>query len=177
MVRRVRVAVAAAVPSEMRRSPAAIVWAPAAAPAEREAAAERERLRIVREAEEAEARAAAALLAEQERVAEAEHRRLEAERRAENERRATEAREEAARIRGHEAAIAQIKALADFGGTQMSSEQIKALKAAHSIEATPQRDRQKHSAAEEPITARIRRRTEGISASEHVTDSDAAPEA
>ena len=37
---------------------------------------------------------------------------------------------------------------------------IKALKAAHSIEATPQRVRQKQSSAEEPVTARIRRRTE-----------------
>jgi N12 class adenine-specific DNA methylase len=35
---------------------------------------------------------------------------------------------------------------------------IKALIAAHSIEAVPQRDRPKHSTAEEPITARIRRR-------------------
>jgi Helicase conserved C-terminal domain len=40
------------------------------------------------------------------------------------------------------------------------AEKIKALKAAHSIEATPQRARQKHSSAEEPVTARIRRRTE-----------------
>ena len=40
------------------------------------------------------------------------------------------------------------------------AEKIKALKAAHSIEATPQRVRQKHSTAEEPVTARIRRRTE-----------------
>src|ERR1019366_6961983 len=38
--------------------------------------------------------------------------------------------------------------------------QIKALKVAHNIEATPQRVRQKHSSAEEPITARIRRRAE-----------------
>ena len=36
------------------------------------------------------------------------------------------------------------------------AERIKALKAANTIEATPQRDRQKHSSAEEPITARIR---------------------
>ena len=40
------------------------------------------------------------------------------------------------------------------------AENIKALKAANSIEATPQRARQKHSSAEEPITARIRRRVE-----------------
>ena len=57
------------------------------------------------------------------------------------------------------------------------SEQIKALKAANTIEATPQRDRSKHSAAEEPITARIRRRTEAVPASDPVTESDAAPEA
>jgi len=37
---------------------------------------------------------------------------------------------------------------------------IKALKSAHNIEATPQRIRQKQSSAEEPVTARIRRRTE-----------------
>jgi hypothetical protein len=43
---------------------------------------------------------------------------------------------------------------------------IKAIKAANSIEVTPQRDRQKHSTAEEPITARIRRRKEAIPASE-----------
>jgi len=40
------------------------------------------------------------------------------------------------------------------------AEQIKALKAAHTIEATPQRVGQKHSSAEEPVTARIRRRAE-----------------
>ena len=57
------------------------------------------------------------------------------------------------------------------------SEQIKAIKAANTIEATPQRDRQKHSSAEEPITARIRRRTEAGSASDLVTESDVAPEA
>jgi hypothetical protein len=39
------------------------------------------------------------------------------------------------------------------------AEQIKALKAANMIEAAPDRDRQKQSTAEEPITARIRRRT------------------
>jgi N12 class adenine-specific DNA methylase len=37
---------------------------------------------------------------------------------------------------------------------------IKALKAANSIEATPQRARQKQAAAEEPVTSRIRRRQE-----------------
>jgi len=38
------------------------------------------------------------------------------------------------------------------------ADQIKALKAAHTVEATPQRARQKHSCAEEPVTSRIRRR-------------------
>ncbi len=52
---------------------------------------------------------------------------------------------------------------------------IKALKAAHSIEATPQRVRQKHSSAEEPVTARIRRRTEAVHASEPVIQPEAAP--
>jgi N12 class adenine-specific DNA methylase len=49
----------------------------------------------------------------------------------------------------------------DEAGPNVSelAEKIKALKAAHSIEATPQRARQKHSSAEEPVTARIRRRT------------------
>ncbi len=40
------------------------------------------------------------------------------------------------------------------------AETIKALKSANNIEATPQRARQKHLIAEEPITARIRRRVE-----------------
>jgi hypothetical protein len=57
------------------------------------------------------------------------------------------------------------------------SERIKSLKAAHNIEAIPQRDRQKHSCAEEPITARIRRRTGAGSASNLVIESDVAPEA
>ena len=54
------------------------------------------------------------------------------------------------------------------------AEKIKALKAAHSIEATPQRVRQKHSSAEEPVTARIRRRTEAVPASEAAVVADAA---
>jgi hypothetical protein len=57
------------------------------------------------------------------------------------------------------------------------SEQIKAIKSANTIESTPQRDRQKHSSAEEPVTARIRRRTEAVPASDPVTESDVAPEA
>jgi hypothetical protein len=39
------------------------------------------------------------------------------------------------------------------------AERIKALKSTNTMEATPQRDRQKQSSAEEPSTARIRRRT------------------
>ncbi|HXE54441.1 MAG TPA: DEAD/DEAH box helicase family protein [Tepidisphaeraceae bacterium] len=45
-------------------------------------------------------------------------------------------------------------------------EQIKALKAANTIEGTPQRARQKHTSAEEPVTARIRRRSESMPASD-----------
>ena len=52
------------------------------------------------------------------------------------------------------------------------AERIKALKAAHSIEATPQRVRQKHSSAEEPVTARIRRRTEAVPASDPAIQPD-----
>jgi hypothetical protein len=46
------------------------------------------------------------------------------------------------------------------------AERIKSLKAEHSIEAAPQRVLQKHSSAEEPVTARIRRRTEALPASD-----------
>jgi hypothetical protein len=42
------------------------------------------------------------------------------------------------------------------------AERIKAIKAAHTVEATPQRIRQKHASAEEPVTARIRRRQEAL---------------
>jgi hypothetical protein len=56
------------------------------------------------------------------------------------------------------------------------SERIKAIKAANSLEPTPERDRQKHSSAEEPITASIRRRTAGLSASSPASDPDVAPD-
>jgi hypothetical protein len=64
----------------------------------------------------------------------------------------------------------------DDAGPSVSelAEKIKALKAAHSIESTPQRVRQKQSTAEEPVTARIRRRTEAIPASGEATQPDAA---
>ena len=54
------------------------------------------------------------------------------------------------------------------------AEKIKAIKAANNIEATPQRARQKHSSAEEPITARIRRRTEGNSVADAAIQPDVA---
>ena len=54
------------------------------------------------------------------------------------------------------------------------AEKIKALKAAHSIEATPQRVRQKQLSAEEPVTRRIRRRTEAPAVSEPAIQPDVA---
>jgi hypothetical protein len=57
------------------------------------------------------------------------------------------------------------------------AERIKALKAGNKVEAAPQRIGQRQSSAEEPITARIRRRTEAVPASNVVTHSDAAPHA
>jgi len=53
---------------------------------------------------------------------------------------------------------------------------IKALKAAHTIDATPPRARTKHSAAEEPVTARIRKRQEANYASGHPVEGDVSPE-
>ncbi len=54
------------------------------------------------------------------------------------------------------------------------AEKIKALKAAHSIESAPQRIRQKQISAEEPVTARIRRRTEAVPVSDAAIQSDAS---
>ncbi len=54
------------------------------------------------------------------------------------------------------------------------ADKIKALKAAHNIEAAPLRARQKHSTAEEPVTARIRRRVQAVPASPPI-ESDAVP--
>jgi hypothetical protein len=54
------------------------------------------------------------------------------------------------------------------------AEKVKALKAANTIEGTPQRARQKHSTAEEPITARIRRRTAANAVSDEAARHDAA---
>jgi hypothetical protein len=52
------------------------------------------------------------------------------------------------------------------------AEKIKALKAANTIEATPQRVRQKQSTAEEPVTARIRRRHETNPAPDQAAEQD-----
>jgi len=52
------------------------------------------------------------------------------------------------------------------------AEKIKALKASHSIEATPQRVRLKHSSAEEPVTARIRRRQEANDTTDQAVEQD-----
>jgi cell pole-organizing protein PopZ len=64
----------------------------------------------------------------------------------------------------------------DEAGPSVSdlAERIKALKAANTIEAMPQRARQKQSSAEEPVTARIRRKTEALPASDSAIDPDAA---
>jgi hypothetical protein len=72
-------------------------------------------------------------------------------------------------------ATAELQADATRPTASQLAERIKALKSAYTIDATPQRERQKHSTAEEPITARIRRRTEAFSASEPMVP-PAAPE-
>jgi len=54
------------------------------------------------------------------------------------------------------------------------AEKIRTLKATHSIEATPQRIRQKQISAEEPVTARIRRRTEATAVSDPAIQPDAS---
>jgi hypothetical protein len=56
------------------------------------------------------------------------------------------------------------------------ADRVKALKAANTIEATPQRDRQKRLTAEEPITARIRKRQEANSESDHPVEQDVSTE-
>jgi len=53
------------------------------------------------------------------------------------------------------------------------AEKIKALKVTNSIEAAPQRVRQKQVTAEEPITARIRRRAESLPLSDTATEAEA----
>jgi N12 class adenine-specific DNA methylase len=56
------------------------------------------------------------------------------------------------------------------------AEKVKALKAANTIEVTPQRVKSKQATAEEPITARIRKRQEANSASDHPVEGDVSPE-
>ena len=57
------------------------------------------------------------------------------------------------------------------------AEKIRTLKAAHSIEATPQCIRQTQFSAEEPVTARIRRRTEAIQSNVSASVSETSPPA
>ncbi len=57
------------------------------------------------------------------------------------------------------------------------AEQIKALKAGHNVEPTPERSSKPTVSAEEPVTARIRRRTEAVSASDPAMHPDAASSA
>jgi len=56
------------------------------------------------------------------------------------------------------------------------AEQINALKAENSIEAAPQRVRQQHASAEEPVTARIRRRSEAMPVSDSAANAAVSPE-
>jgi hypothetical protein len=76
-------------------------------------------------------------------------------------------------LKGGLSAAAQVQADKTKPTASELAERIKSLKAANSIEATPQRVRQKQSSAEEPITARIRRRTKVV----HADDPAIQPEA
>ncbi len=94
----------------------------------------------------------------------------------------------------HEAYLAELTSLRDGLKAKLSAgnqetvegkastaadlaDRIKALKAANTIEAAPQRARRKHSAAEEPITARIRRRQEENAIADPTVGTDATPAA
>jgi cell pole-organizing protein PopZ len=55
------------------------------------------------------------------------------------------------------------------------AERIKALRAANAVEATPERTGQRKFPAEEPVTARIRRRNEAIGTTEPAVEPAAAP--
>ena len=61
-------------------------------------------------------------------------------------------------------------------GVSDLADQIKSLKAGHSVDAAPQRVRQQHSTAEEPVTARIRRRTGATPVPNHADVTYATPE-
>jgi hypothetical protein len=56
------------------------------------------------------------------------------------------------------------------------AERVKALKAANTVEIAPPRVLRKQAAAEEPITARIRRRQEADSASDHSVEMENSSE-
>lgn len=56
------------------------------------------------------------------------------------------------------------------------AERVKALKAAITIEATPQRDQQKRSTAEEPITTCICKRQEANAESQQLVEQDVSSE-
>ena len=55
------------------------------------------------------------------------------------------------------------------------AERIKSLKAAHTIDAAPERTAPRRIAAEEPVTARIRRRTESMPAIEPPAEPETSP--
>ena len=71
--------------------------------------------------------------------------------------------------KGHENGKDDGPCVSDIAG------KIKSLKCVHSVETTPQRIRQKHSTAEEPITTRIRRRAESTPSSNSTKEVDAIP--
>ncbi|HQU42786.1 MAG TPA: helicase, partial [Pirellulales bacterium] len=66
---------------------------------------------------------------------------------------------------------------ADESGPTVSelANQIKAIKAANTIDAAPQRVQRKHTSAEEPITARIRRRQEAMPTPDQAAEHDERP--
>jgi hypothetical protein len=73
-------------------------------------------------------------------------------------------------------AMAQVQGDKSKPAVSELAERIKSLKAANSIEAAPQRVRQKQSSAEEPVTARIRRRTDATPTSNQPVKSNAVSE-
>jgi N12 class adenine-specific DNA methylase len=72
-------------------------------------------------------------------------------------------------------ATAQVEANESKRAVSELAERIKMLKAAHSIDATPQRVRQNQSSPEEPVAARIRRRTKALPASDPALQPEDAP--
>jgi superfamily II DNA or RNA helicase len=74
-------------------------------------------------------------------------------------------------------ATAQVEGNESKPAVSELAERIKTLKAAHSIEATPLRVRQKQFSAEEPVTARIRRRAGAVHGSDPSIQPDVAASA